>query len=132
MGALGSPRAGVRLNFLRTRVYPRDTQTPTDAQAVEWWILTLAERGNAAGEAECIDRTRQVHEGLMLGLPLEEGIDLGEFVRRYRVDLETVYAEPLAELQQGGFVEIERGWLRLTHAGRLVADAVLSRLLAAD
>jgi oxygen-independent coproporphyrinogen-3 oxidase len=96
------------------------------------YMRALAERRSAAREPECIDGGLRVHEGLMLGLRLEEGIDLGEFMTRYGVDIETVYAEPLIELGQGGYVQLGSGRLRLTHSGRLVADAVLSRLLTAD
>jgi oxygen-independent coproporphyrinogen-3 oxidase len=66
----------------------------------------------------------------MVGLRLEEGIDLAAFARDYGVPLATVYAEPIAELTQAGYVQVADGRLRLTNRGRLVADAVLARLLA--
>jgi hypothetical protein len=43
MRALGSPRAEVRLNFLRTRVYPTETQTLDAAHEIERQMLQLAE-----------------------------------------------------------------------------------------
>jgi oxygen-independent coproporphyrinogen-3 oxidase len=92
----------------------------------------IARRGSAAGPPERIDGERRRHEGLMVGLRLQEGIDLAAFARLYGVSLTTTYAEPIAELTQAGYVHIADGRLCLTERGRLVADAVLGHLLAAE
>ena len=68
----------------------------------------------------------------MVGLRLQEGIDLAAFARLYGISLTTTYAEPIAELTQAGYLQIADGHLRLTDRGRLVADAVLGHLLAAE
>jgi oxygen-independent coproporphyrinogen III oxidase len=96
------------------------------------YMRAIAERGGAAGTFELIDHERQLHEGLMVGLRLQEGIDLAAFARHYRVSLIALYGEPIAELTQAGYVQVAHGRLRLTDHGRLVADAVLGRLLAAE
>jgi oxygen-independent coproporphyrinogen III oxidase len=95
------------------------------------YMHAIAERGCAAGAPEFIDRDRRLHEGLMVGLRLREGIDLEAFARDYGVHLETTYAEPIRELMQGDYVQVAYGRLRLTDRGRLLADTVLGRLLAA-
>jgi len=43
MRALGSPRAEVRLNFLRTHVYPTETRTIASARGIEEHLLRLAQ-----------------------------------------------------------------------------------------
>jgi oxygen-independent coproporphyrinogen III oxidase len=96
------------------------------------YMHVIAERGWAAGAPEFIDRERRLHEGLMVGLRLREGIDLAAFARDYGVNLETAYAEPIRELLQGHYVQVAHGRLWLTDRGRLLADAVLGRLLAAE
>jgi oxygen-independent coproporphyrinogen-3 oxidase len=96
------------------------------------YIRAIAERGSAACASECIDRERRIQEGLMVGLRLQEGIDLDAFARDYGVRLATVYAEPIAELTQAGYLQVIDGHLRLSKRGRLVADAVLGRLAAAE
>jgi oxygen-independent coproporphyrinogen III oxidase len=96
------------------------------------YARAIAERGCAAGVPECIDGERRIHEGLMVGLRLQEGIDLAAFARDYGVPLATVYAAPIAELTQAGYVQVANGRLCLTSRGRLVADAVLDRLLASE
>jgi len=96
------------------------------------YIRAIVAGGSAAGVPEFIDRTRRIHEGLMVGLRLREGIDLGAFARAYGVHLATAYAEPINELLESGHLQPSDGRLRLTDRGRLVADAVLARLVAAD
>jgi putative oxygen-independent coproporphyrinogen III oxidase len=95
------------------------------------YIRAIAERGSAVSMSECIDRERRLHEGLMVGLRLREGIDLKAFSHQYGVSLETTYAEPIAELTRAGYLQVTASHLRLSDRGRLVADAVLSRLIAA-
>ena len=68
----------------------------------------------------------------MLGLRLREGIDVGAFASQYGVDLQTLFAVPIVELTQAGYVQLADGRLRLTTRGWLVADAVLGRFLAAE
>jgi oxygen-independent coproporphyrinogen III oxidase len=96
------------------------------------YIRAITARGTAAGPAEPITGARRVHEGLMIGLRRQEGIDLAEFMTSYAVELEHAYAAPLAELTQAGYVEVIAGRLRLTGRGRLVADAVLGHFVAAE
>jgi oxygen-independent coproporphyrinogen III oxidase len=96
------------------------------------YIRAIAERGSAAGPSECIGHQRRLHEGLMVGLRLREGIDLETFSHQYGVSLETTYAEPIAELTRAGYLQVTASHLRLSDRGRLVADAVLSRLIAAE
>jgi oxygen-independent coproporphyrinogen III oxidase len=96
------------------------------------YIRAIAEGGNAVHMSEYITGERRLHEGLMVGLRLREGIHLAAFLQRYGVSLETAYAAPIADLTEAGYLQVTAGHLRLSDAGRLVADAVLSRLMAAE
>ena len=96
------------------------------------YIRAIAASASAAGVPELIDRARRIHEGLMVGLRLREGIDLEAFARAHGVHLAVTYAEPIAELIASGHLLSTDGRLRLTDRGRLVADAVLGHLLAAE
>jgi oxygen-independent coproporphyrinogen III oxidase len=96
------------------------------------YIRAIAESGSAAGAPELIDRERRMREGLMVGLRLREGIDLEAFARAHGVHLDIAHAEPIAELMKSGHLRLTNGRLRLTDRGRLVADAVLGRLLAVE
>ena len=96
------------------------------------YIRAIAGRESVTHAVECIDGSRRVDEGLMLGLRLQEGIELAAFRNRYGVEIETAYTRPLAELQQAGYVQLGDGRLRLTAAGRLVADAIIGWFVATE
>jgi oxygen-independent coproporphyrinogen-3 oxidase len=98
----------------------------------ERYVRAIAAGGSAAGVPERIDRARRIYEGLLVGLRLREGIDLETFAQTYGVDLISTYAEPIAELIDSGHMLYGDGHLCLTDRGRLVTDAVLARLVAAD
>jgi oxygen-independent coproporphyrinogen-3 oxidase len=96
------------------------------------YVQAIAASGSAADVPEFIDAERRVHEGLMVGLRLREGIDLKAFAHDYGVPLEIAYAAPIAELTRAGYLQVTNSHLRLSDRGRLVADAVLSLLVAAE
>jgi oxygen-independent coproporphyrinogen-3 oxidase len=66
----------------------------------------------------------------ILGLRLNEGLDVGEFSRRFGRSVEEVYGAVLAETGAFGLVAREDGRVRLTERGRLLANEVFVRLLA--
>ena len=80
------------------------------------YIRAIVAGGSAAGVPELIDLTRRIHEGLMVGLRLREGIDLEAFTRAYDVSLASAYAEPIAELIDSGHMLSIDGRLRLPTA----------------
>jgi oxygen-independent coproporphyrinogen III oxidase len=96
------------------------------------YIQAIAAGGSAAGVPELVDWARRIEEGLMVGLRLREGINLAAFAHTYGVHLATTYAEPIAELTASGHLLHTGDQLCLTDRGRLVADAVLALLVAAD
>jgi len=67
----------------------------------------------------------------ILGLRLNEGLDVDEFRGRFERSLEEVYGPVLAETDSFGLVERENGRVRLTERGRLLANEVFVRLLPA-
>ena len=66
----------------------------------------------------------------ILGLRLNEGLDVAEFERRFGRGLEEVYGPVLAEMASFGLLERKNGRVRLTERGRLLANEVFVRLLA--
>jgi len=68
----------------------------------------------------------------ILALRLNEGLDSGEFRRRFGVGPWDVFAEGLAEAESAGLLEVDGDRLRLTRKGRLLANEVFVRLLPSD
>ena len=65
----------------------------------------------------------------ILGLRLNEGVDVREFERRFRRSVEEAYGGVLAETESFGLVERKNGHVRLTDKGRLLGNEVFVRLL---
>jgi len=66
----------------------------------------------------------------ILGLRLNEGLDVAVFARRFGRGLEEVYGPVLTETASFGLLEREDGQVRLTERARLLANEVFVRLLA--
>jgi oxygen-independent coproporphyrinogen-3 oxidase len=69
-------------------------------------------------------------DAAILGLRLNEGLDIGELDRRYGASTRGTYDPVLSEMSEAGLLECETGRLRLTPRGRLLANEVFVRLLA--
>lgn len=78
-------------------------------------------------DVERLPPGQRLGERLMLGLRLSEGVDAAG------VDAELPTGDPrrehLAQMESLGFLEVAGGRLRVTRAGRFVADAILVKLL---
>ncbi len=76
-----------------------------------------------------LSRELQMVDTAILGLRLNEGLDLGEFDSRFGVKVEDVYGPQIEEMTSAGFLELADGRLRLTERGRYLANEVFVRLL---
>lgn len=65
----------------------------------------------------------------ILGLRLNEGLDVREFQRRFERSFEDVYGAVLEETASFGLLARKNGHVRLTERGRLLANEVFVRLL---
>lgn len=71
----------------------------------------------------------QMADTVILGLRLNEGIDITGFDRRFGRSLDAQYGEQIREMVGAGFLERANGRLRLTDRGRYLANEVFVRLL---
>jgi oxygen-independent coproporphyrinogen-3 oxidase len=70
-----------------------------------------------------------VSDAAILGLRLNEGLDLGVFERRYGMLFGETYGPVVLEMSEAGLLERRNGRLLLTPRGRLLANEVFVRLL---
>ncbi len=68
----------------------------------------------------------------ILGLRLNEGLDLDAFAARHGARLEALAGPALADLEGWGLLEVADERLRLTPRGRLLSNEVFLRLLPAE
>ncbi|CAN5718994.1 radical SAM family heme chaperone HemW [soil metagenome] len=102
-----------------------------------WWSLRLprdfiaAVSQGSSTEAgfEVLEPARRAAEALMLGLRLTDGIDVAGFARRFGPDVLAAKSGVIAQLTDLALLTEDRGRLRLTGRGTLLANDVLCRLL---
>jgi oxygen-independent coproporphyrinogen-3 oxidase len=91
----------------------------------ETWRAQVLARGHGVIEETTVETLDQAAEYLLMGLRIEEGIDLA----RYR-ELSGRPPSHLAELSEMGLISVEGDRLVATRAGRRVLNAVISQLAA--
>ncbi|MFQ5894819.1 MAG: radical SAM family heme chaperone HemW [Nitrospinota bacterium] len=96
-----------------------------NAMRPEDYLRRVRARGHAVAGEERVEGRKALGETLMLGLRLAEGVALEEAERKTGLDVRKTFGEELARLEEAGLVVEERGYLRLTPRGRLLANEVL-------
>jgi len=81
-------------------------------------------------ESEQLDHEARVGEAIMLALRRKEGVDVRSFAARYQVDVLSAYADVIAGWQNDGLLEVDVDGIRLTAAGRFLANDVCAAFLA--
>ncbi|MEM8572085.1 MAG: radical SAM family heme chaperone HemW [Pseudomonadota bacterium] len=114
------PGAHGRLTLQGERFSTYATASPAD------WLSQVELRGHGEAERERLDRSIQGEEMLIMGLRIAEGID----ARRYkRLTGQSLDESATDRLISEGFLSHSNGRLRLTRAGRPVANSVINSLL---
>jgi oxygen-independent coproporphyrinogen-3 oxidase len=65
-------------------------------------------------------------ESLFLKLRLRDGVDLDSHQREFGVDVRWRYAEELARLEAAGLIEFDRDRMKITRAGKVLANEVFA------
>lgn len=90
----------------------------------------LARTGQSVREDETVlTPTDLANEYVMLRLRTSDGLDLEHLEDAYGADLISERVDEIAWLESEGLTSLRGGTLRLTDEGKLVADAVTTRLL---
>ncbi len=112
--AIGPSACGY-IDGLRYKNVP-DLKQYVDAVQAGRWPRELEERLDSAAAAR---------ETAMLGLRLNRGVERAGFQARFGVEPAELFAPALKRHIESGLVESDNSGIRLTRAGRLVADSVL-------
>ena len=97
----------------------------TNHRSVTTWIKRTLAGQSAVGESEALDREGAAREAVMVGFRQCHGISLTRFKDRYGVDLPTLAGQEFDKLIADGLLEITNDHVRLTRAGRCVANRVI-------
>ena len=101
----------------------------TNSRNVTRWINSWLQKKPAIQDFEQLSTESRAREALFLALRLCEGIDLGEFERRFFTSIQDLADAELRQHLSAGNLEIVDGHLRLTRDGRFIADSVIADFL---
>jgi oxygen-independent coproporphyrinogen III oxidase len=79
-----------------------------------------------------VSRRAAVEESFFLGLRLTKGISLRDVSVKFGGKVIAECSSTIAELVEGGFMEQQEDFLRLTSRGRLLSNEVFERFLFTD
>ncbi len=97
----------------------------------ETWLEAVERNGYGIAEARPLEPKEQAEEMLMMGLRLQEGVDLRHIAERTGLNLaQLIRPGALDRLCDGGFLSYDSNNLRSTAKGRAVLNSVLPELLA--
>ena len=82
-------------------------------------------------EVEFLEEPRQMEEFMFLGLRKTEGVSRKEFRRTFGRELDMVYEKALQKHLENGMLEASKDRIRLSQAGILVSNQVLSDFIFA-
>jgi oxygen-independent coproporphyrinogen-3 oxidase len=80
-------------------------------------------------EEERLSPEAQFREAVIMGLRMRAGLSLADLNKRFGLDVQHYYGKRLERLQQGGWVDLSQGRIRLTQEGLLLANAVMAELV---
>ena len=96
----------------------------------ETWLAAVEEMGHGSAERQPVSAAESAREMLMMGLRLNEGVDLRRFAERTGLTLtDAVSLSALGRLGTGGFLVHGQDNLRATDKGRAVLNSLLAELL---
>ncbi len=98
-------------------------------KAPEIWLDAVQKQQHGIQELQPVNNNDRAVEMLMMGLRLEEGINLARFKQEVGCDVEDVLNnQALTSLTKAGFLQLDDQIIRATAAGRLRLNAVLEKL----
>jgi len=97
----------------------------------ENWLKAVAARGEGLHSEEPLAPRDRAAEALLMGLRLEEGVDLARIAARTEAAEDAlVDARAVARLAENGLVARDGSRLRVTAAGILLLDSILADIVA--
>lgn len=101
----------------------------TNHRSVTTWLQRVLSGGSGVAETETLSPEDRAREAVMLGLRQTKGIENESFADRFGFSLRDLAGPAVERFQNEGLLESDGGRLRLTRAGRMVADTVVAEFL---
>ena len=110
----------------------RNALATTRHRKPENWIAAVARNGHGAQAEEALSARDRATEALVMGLRLDEGIDIAALKRR-GIDLAIILDQmAIDRLSSTGLIVHDEDRLRVTESGMPVLDAILREISVSD
>jgi oxygen-independent coproporphyrinogen-3 oxidase len=96
------------------------------------YIATVASGGQPGVEKRELSRREAFEEALFTGLRLARGIDVHTVKTRYDADVWGIYGAALERFREAGLLLYDGRLLRLSRAGMLLANEIMSQFVSAS
>lgn len=98
----------------------------------ENWLARVRNHGHGIEVDDLLSAEARAQEALLMGLRLEEGVDLARLSQRVGLPIERlVDGDAVARLAHAGLLDLSEERLRVTAAGMLLLDAILAQIVIA-
>ncbi|MFN8710845.1 MAG: radical SAM family heme chaperone HemW [Planctomyces sp.] len=101
----------------------------TNCRSVTRWIRSWLENEPCVHETETLNDEDRAREAIMLALRMTAGLHVESFEKRFQVSLSELASDAVERHQRDGLLEHRSGTLRLTRAGLLLGDTVVTDFL---
>ena len=93
------------------------------------YVRDSRDRKKIRREEEVLTRQDSMEEFMFLGLRMCEGVSEGEFMKEFKVDMESVYGAAIDKLEKGGLLQRTGERIALTEKGINLSNPVLAEFL---
>ncbi len=104
----------------------------SNTEDLENYLLSVESGRSPVAEETGITRDEEMFECVMLGLRKTEGLSLSAFYERFLTHFEARYEKAVRGLIAEGFLELSRGFARLTEHGLDMQNEALLRFMEAE
>jgi oxygen-independent coproporphyrinogen III oxidase len=106
-----------------------DGERLANTRSLDGYLAALTAGRLPECEREVIDEGTTLAEAVILGLRLQDGVDISDTERRFKVNLRQRFAREIEELSELGLLAETGGCLKLSPRGRLLGNEVFWRFL---
>ncbi|WP_018931578.1 radical SAM family heme chaperone HemW [Gracilibacillus lacisalsi] len=93
------------------------------------YVEAANETGKPVLHVEKIGKKEQIEEEMFLGLRKSEGVSIPKFEEKYQVNIEEVYGNELAQLEEKGWINRNTTFIKLTEEGKPFGNEVFQSFL---
>ncbi len=110
----------------------RDGVRSVHTRSLGTYIEAALENRPIPSDAERLEGRKRAGEAIMLALRTAQGVGLGDFKRRYDIDVVRHYAPVVSRFTEAGLLERTEDCMRLTERGRFLANDVCGAFVTFD